>query len=222
MVGIPPPLTMSEPRWDWRFVLLAVLVGAGYAVIVTIVTWLAGKEVAGVAGVVLTAVALAFLRQAEIVQLRQSQAVSVEGPAGRGDNGWYLALVTCACPGLQFGVMIITAPFVIAAVAGGPARELIGRVGTTWILASWTLGCFVLGFLYAKSTNAARYFYAASAPLISTMASIALSMLLGAGWAAFRAGAHQLAAVALLFSVAAVLGTWCGLRLRWRRRPRMA
>jgi hypothetical protein len=216
VVGISSPLIMGEPLWDRKFVLSAVLIGAGSAVIVTIVTSFAGKEVAGVTGVVLTALALGFLHKAETVELRRSQDGGGESAAGTDGGWWYLVLLACACPGLQIALMTITAPFVVAAFHGAPPGELIARIGTAWSLASITLGCFVLGFLYAKSTRTVRYFYAASAPPISTLVSVVLSVSLGGG-AVLKSGVHLVAAFALLFGVAAVLGTWCGGRVRRRR-----
>jgi hypothetical protein len=65
---------MARKKFDRKFVLAAVLVGVAYTVIVVSVEKIVGKEAAGVAGVMLTAIAVGTLQKFETLRFRRISA----------------------------------------------------------------------------------------------------------------------------------------------------
>jgi hypothetical protein len=111
--GVPQLTPIS---FDRRFVVGALLIGGGYAAIVSLIGWFLGKEVAGVAGVALTALATAIFKQYETLQFKaQAESASTVIQLPRL-NTWFLATLVAAFLGVQ--VLLDFVPGIVFAFLG--------------------------------------------------------------------------------------------------------
>ena len=204
---------------DRKFVIAAVVIGSSYALMVALVGRMLGKDAAGVAGIALTALPTALLRQFETLRFRkmsENDSVCVDVPRV---NFTRVTTITFAFMGAQylFGV----------AVGLLPETWLSEEVIVVLVILATLLSYFIISLLVAKAFVPVRYSTVAFAVLISQIASV----LVGA--VAFRPALVAVlqyglgpvlgsqGAICLGFEVVALLGVRLGLPNQAADRPQI-
>lgn len=96
---------------DGKFVLAALIIGAAYSVIVVLLAYFAGKEMAGVAGVALTALATAIFKQFE--RLRFEAVAVTEGLTLVAENPYVLTMLTALIYGVNAIILSVSATLIL-------------------------------------------------------------------------------------------------------------
>jgi hypothetical protein len=200
----------GKKLFDRKFVIAAVLVGVVYTLVVIVVEKIVGKEAAGVAGVALTAIAVAIFQKFETLRFRpisDDKSTWVDVPA---INVSRVIVLTFAFLGAQY---------VFGFASGLLPEKWLDQDETMLMLAVLNIFVyFFASFLMAKAFIQLRYTTVAVAILLTLTISILMSavqfrlevgkviQLIGLGAMVGAQGVFW-----LVFEVVALLGVRLGL-----------
>ncbi len=168
--------------FDKKFVYAACAIGAAYALIITGLSFLLGKEAAGVAAVALTALATAIFKQFETLRFKtiaehEERTVSIPRL-----NIPYLLLLVFAFNGIQVLVGMLSG--VIAGsfgwfkdVASFNYRFLVLIGGVA------AVSCFAGGYLCGRTAPRVSFSYASIGSILSLVVGMILQVI-AVGWRA--------------------------------------
>lgn len=160
---------VKQSQFDKKFVIAAVVVGGSYTLIVVLVGRMLGKDAAGVAGVALTALETALLRQFETLQFRkmsEQESVWVNVPP---INFSRISTIAFAFIGAQYLSGVAIALFL---------EPWFGDWEIIVLFIGAVLFCyFVMSLLLAKAIIRLRYSTVAFAVLITQIVSILVGVV---------------------------------------------
>lgn len=180
------PIIASPTGFDRKFVIAATLIGVAYAAIVAVLGAMFGREVAGAAGVALTALAAAIFKQFETLRFRaiaDDEGTELTVPK---IVGWRVAVFTGFFMGLKM-VVGMSAGLIIAMLNLLPKvndlTTFLSSIGSDWrAMAAIIFGNFVLytlgGVVIAKGFNIRNYSTLLISAFLSCLIDTFLPLLL--------------------------------------------
>ena len=171
--------------FDRRFVIAAIIIGLAYALMISGIGLLLGKETAGVAGVALTALATAVFTKFEDLRFKKSATATIEIP---NLGIWPLLLLALSFVGGEYIVgLLIGVGFGSLGIIPNPLTDsvefsefLLSPSFFTTALVGKILTYFVLAYCAARSLSRLRYSQVLIAGLLALMFQVLVPILAAA------------------------------------------